>query len=97
MLPDGRVPICQFNTRSVGNLREKSFEEIWFGEEGTRGRQWVKDCPGCWAECEVLPSAVYTGDLLVKSLGSQKPVPETLPEAAAARAAAKRPERLPII
>lgn len=21
-------------------------------------------CPGCWAECEVMPSAIYTGDLV---------------------------------
>ena len=27
-------------------------------------REWVDRCPGCWAECEVLPNAIYSGDLL---------------------------------
>ena len=27
-----------------------------------------KTCAGCWAECEVLPSAAYTGDLLRHAL-----------------------------
>ena len=27
-------------------------------------RGWVDRCPGCWAECEVVPNAIYTGDVL---------------------------------
>jgi MoaA/NifB/PqqE/SkfB family radical SAM enzyme len=64
MLPNGDVPTCQFNTRRVGNLATQSFEEVWSGESIQRQRRWVRDCPGCWAECEVLPSAIYSGDLL---------------------------------
>lgn len=64
LLPNGDVPVCQFNTRRVGNLREQSFEEVWFGPAIAPERTWVKQCPGCWAECEVLPNAIYTGDLL---------------------------------
>ena len=67
ILPNGDVPTCQFNTRKVGNLRRQSFREIWFGPEITRQRGWVRKCPGCWAECEVLPNAVYTGDLWRRS------------------------------
>jgi hypothetical protein len=26
-------------------------------------RQWVRDCSGCWAECEVTPSAFLTLDI----------------------------------
>lgn len=63
MLPNGDVPTCQFNTGRVGNLRRQSFEEVWFGDRIRRQRAWVKRCAGCWAECEVLPSAIYTGDL----------------------------------
>lgn len=64
LLPDGDVPTCQFNGRVVGNLREQAFAELWEGERAREQREWVRRCPGCWAECEVLPSAVYTGDLL---------------------------------
>lgn len=64
LLPDGRVPTCQFNTTSVGNLREENFEDLWANDRRGKQREWVSKCPGCWAECEVLPSAIYTGDLL---------------------------------
>jgi len=64
LLPDGRVPVCQFNTETVGNLLHQSLEEIWQAA-GTRvQRAWVDACPGCWAECEVMPSALYSGDLI---------------------------------
>ncbi|MFM1941436.1 MAG: Cyclic pyranopterin monophosphate synthase [Verrucomicrobiota bacterium] len=63
ILPNGDVPTCQFNTKRVGNLRSSSFESIWFGDRAGKQRSWVKACPGCWAECEVLPNAIYTGDL----------------------------------
>ena len=65
LLPDGRVPVCQFNTETVGNLLHQSFDEIWHGATTRPARQWVDDCAGCWAECEVMPSAIYTGDVLV--------------------------------
>lgn len=63
LFPNGDVPVCQFNSRRVGNLRTQTFEEVWFGEDIAPQREWVAGCPGCWAECEVLPSAIYTGDL----------------------------------
>ena len=69
IFPNGDVPVCQFNTKRVGNLRRESFEQVWFSEDTAKQRTWVKKCPGCWAECEVLPSAVYTGDLLRSALG----------------------------
>ena len=64
LLPDGRVPTCQFNTTSVGNLKEEKFANLWANGRIGKQREWVNKCPGCWAECEVLPSAIYTGDLL---------------------------------
>lgn len=63
LMPNGDVPVCQFNTRTVGNLRRQSFDEVWYGRDIEPERSWVRACPGCWAECEVLPSAIYTGDL----------------------------------
>lgn len=65
LLPDGSVPVCQFNTQTVGNLVRDSFEEVWHRRPETRAsRQWVDACPGCWAECEVMPNAIYSGDIL---------------------------------
>jgi MoaA/NifB/PqqE/SkfB family radical SAM enzyme len=64
LLPDGSVPVCQFNTERVGNLRAQSYAEVWHGAAATESRRWVDDCAGCWAECEALPSAIYSGDLL---------------------------------
>lgn len=63
LLPDGRVPVCQFNTETVGNLLTSSFDEVWGGAPANESRRWVDACPGCWAECEVMPSALYTGDI----------------------------------
>jgi MoaA/NifB/PqqE/SkfB family radical SAM enzyme len=68
LLPDGSVPVCQFNTEKVGNLLYQSFEDVWHGVPAGSSRQWVDDCPGCWAECEVIPSALYSGDLLLNVL-----------------------------
>lgn len=63
IFPNGDVPTCQFNSHTVGNLREQSFQEIWTSLQAETQRTWVRRCAGCWAECEVLPSAIYTGDL----------------------------------
>jgi MoaA/NifB/PqqE/SkfB family radical SAM enzyme len=60
--PEGTVPICQFNSRSVGNLRHQTFREVWNATPRAEARAWVRRCPGCWAECEVVPNAFYTGD-----------------------------------
>lgn len=73
LFPDGRVPTCQFNTNAVGNLRDKKFADLWESANVQKQREWVRKCPGCWAECEVLPSAIYTGDLLKKTLFPIKP------------------------
>jgi MoaA/NifB/PqqE/SkfB family radical SAM enzyme len=64
LLPDGRVPVCQFNTETVGSLVDSTLEELWHSPTTGEARAWVDGCPGCWAECEVIPSALYTGDLL---------------------------------
>ena len=63
LLPDGSVPVCQFNTEVIGNLLTQSFEEVWNGTAAKSERGWVDACSGCWAECEVVPNAVYSGDI----------------------------------
>src|SRR5262249_30698883 len=65
LLPDGSVPVCQFNTEKVGNLLTQSFDEVWHAAATRSARAWVDACVGCWAECEVMPSALYTGDLFL--------------------------------
>jgi AdoMet-dependent heme synthase len=67
LLPDGRVPVCQFNTETVGNLSTDAFADVWRSPQADSARAWVDACPGCWAECEVIPSALYTADI-VRSL-----------------------------
>ncbi|MGF1578791.1 MAG: radical SAM protein [Gemmataceae bacterium] len=66
LLPDGSVPVCQFNTEKMGNLVTQSFDEVWHNQKTKESRQWVDDCPGCWAECEVMPNAIFSGDLGTK-------------------------------
>jgi MoaA/NifB/PqqE/SkfB family radical SAM enzyme len=73
LLPDGRVPVCQFNTETVGNLATQSFDEVWGGEAARESREWVDACPGCWAECEVMPSALYSADLLIAKSAAREP------------------------
>ncbi|WP_168564375.1 radical SAM protein [Crateriforma spongiae] len=73
LFPNGDVPTCQFNSRIVGNLREQTFDEVWHGLKISESRDWVRSCPGCWAECEVIPSAVYSLDILQRaSMSSPK-------------------------
>jgi MoaA/NifB/PqqE/SkfB family radical SAM enzyme len=64
LLPDGSVPVCQFNTERVGNLMRQSFDDVWKGRTTRESRDWVDACPGCWAECEVMPNAIFSGDIL---------------------------------
>lgn len=68
LLPDGSVPVCQFNTEKVGNLLTSSFEEVWHSEPAKDSRKWVDACVGCWAECEVMPNALFSGDLLLNAV-----------------------------
>jgi MoaA/NifB/PqqE/SkfB family radical SAM enzyme len=82
LLPDGRVPVCQFNTEVVGDLRDQSLDSVWGGQAAVASRAWVDACSGCWAECEVIPSAVYTGDLLgiPRLLGRRRTTPVNPPQ-----------------
>ena len=70
IFPNGDVPTCQFNSKTIGNLRQQSFRDVWKSARAAEQRKWVRACPGCWAECEVMPSAVYTLDLVKQSFRS---------------------------
>ncbi len=64
ILPDGRVPVCQFNGEVIGELRFSTPHAVWHSPLAAAARDWVDRCPGCWAECEVIPNAIYTADIL---------------------------------
>ncbi|MCB9762958.1 MAG: radical SAM protein [Alphaproteobacteria bacterium] len=64
LFPNGDVPTCQFNTQIAGNLRRQRFAELWASDAAKAQRSWVNRCAGCWAECEVVPSAIYSGGIL---------------------------------
>jgi MoaA/NifB/PqqE/SkfB family radical SAM enzyme len=63
VLPNGDVPVCLYNSRTVGNARLQSIGEIWRNSDIRPYREWVRKCPGCWQSCETAVSAVYTGDI----------------------------------
>jgi len=73
IMPDGSVPVCQFNGESVGNLKTGSLADVLNGPAASRSRRWVDACSGCWAECEVVPSALYSGDLLFRRRPASPP------------------------
>ena len=73
IFPNGDVPTCQFNSKVVGNLHATDFDTCWNSAPALAGRAWVEKCPGCWAECEVLPSAILGGDLLMHRFRKEVP------------------------
>src|SRR5262249_31286998 len=72
LFPNRDVPTCQLTTRRVGNLVAQPFAEVGRSRLAAEQRAWVRRCPGCWAECEVVPNAIYSGDLLMKAVRAQR-------------------------
>ena len=64
ILPNADVAVCLYDSRVIGNLVREKFTQIWFGNDTKKYRDAVKKCPGCWAGCEVIPNAIYTGDII---------------------------------
>jgi MoaA/NifB/PqqE/SkfB family radical SAM enzyme len=67
MYPDGSIPTCQFNSSIVGDLRTQTFAEAFASDSWKAGRDWVRSCPGCWAECEAVPSWFQSLDFLLST------------------------------
>jgi len=63
ILPNGDLVPCSLLAEPVGNLKERSFTSVWRSEEARRARRRVLACPGCWVECDILPSLYYTPEL----------------------------------
>lgn len=47
--PYGEIYPCNVMKESMGNIKEKSFDDIWEGERAREVREKVKNCPlNCW-------------------------------------------------
>lgn len=55
--PYGNVYPCVILSKRLGNVRERSFEEIWLSPEAERIRRSIaaREC-ACWTACEAMPS-----------------------------------------
>jgi MoaA/NifB/PqqE/SkfB family radical SAM enzyme len=64
LLPNGNVVRCGLDHEPIGNLRENTFNEIWFGERIKPFRKKVDDCVGCMQSSVQIMSRIYGGCLL---------------------------------
>ena len=56
------IPCYQFP--AVGNVKEKSFKEIWNSKEMNESRNKIKmGCKGCFANCGIEPSILFTNNM----------------------------------
>ena len=69
IFPNGDIPVCLYNSHIVGNLYRQQWRDIIKSVSYSSELNWVNNCQGCWAGCEVIPNAIYTGDI-VKGLSS---------------------------
>jgi len=63
LLPNGNVVRCGMDHESIGNVREQSFDDIWFGEKMQAYRDKVDNCPGCKQASVQILSRLYGGAL----------------------------------
>jgi MoaA/NifB/PqqE/SkfB family radical SAM enzyme len=70
-MPNGDVIPCSFKPQVIGNLRKSSFSEIWFSENAIQRRKEIKNCKGCWVICDIIPSIIYSGDIIAWLLKRQ--------------------------
>ena len=66
LLPNGDLVRCGLDHRPIGNVRERPFDDIWYGPEIATFRQRVDDCPGCLQASVQILSRLYGGCLLAE-------------------------------
>ncbi|MFH1038926.1 MAG: radical SAM protein [PVC group bacterium] len=56
---DGKVYNCPTLLKPVGDLANRSFEEVWYGEPMTRIRRFIAEgkC-ACYSQCDLMPALV---------------------------------------
>lgn len=64
LLPDGDIKPCTILSETMGNIREKSFSDIWYSPKAYSIRKQVKRCSGCWVECDIVSNFVYSDYVL---------------------------------
>jgi|SRR3989339_84761 len=64
ILPNGNIPVCLYDSTTIGNLLESGIGNVWHNHKTEELRRKVKKCAGCWAGCEVGPNAIFTGDII---------------------------------
>jgi|GEM_PF-891548 len=62
-LPNGDIVRCGLDHRPIGNIRQNTFDQIWFGEGIREARRRVDDCPGCLQASVQILSRLYGGCL----------------------------------
>jgi MoaA/NifB/PqqE/SkfB family radical SAM enzyme len=68
---DGNVFPCPIKFASMGNVREQSFREIWFGRKSQDVRRRIRenDHPICWMNC-IAPMSVLAQDVRRLRIGA---------------------------
>lgn len=61
LLPNGDLVRCGLDHRPIGNVRERAFDDIWYGDGIRQFRQRVDDCPGCLQASVQILSRLYGG------------------------------------
>lgn len=59
--PNGDLVRCGMDSRPIGNLREHTFDALWFGEVIRPWRAKVDACPGCLQTSIQILSRLYGG------------------------------------
>jgi MoaA/NifB/PqqE/SkfB family radical SAM enzyme len=62
-------PNCPVIMKSLGNIREKSFYDIWHGQQAENLREHVRKfaCGGCWNDCQVITNISHNRSFLEKN------------------------------
>lgn len=58
------IPCTILASKLAGNIRNRPIGEIWTSKDARVLRRIVKECQGCWVECDIGPSIFYSGNIL---------------------------------
>ncbi len=64
LLPDGKVMPCTLKPRTIGNLKDQTFTEVWRSKKANDMRSEIRNCKGCWVECDIVPNITYSFDTI---------------------------------